>query len=447
LKPGTPQSAQQVTHRKILRVLLIGFTLVVLLLLTAAIVGVRNIRSIQRNAATLVDEQKETAGLIAEIQWEQEALNAVFYNLARHPEPIDRNKILSQLDKTEQNIARLEKETDWGSHEKLWLEFRQPATEFSTEARRLLALERTPTLLSRDLFRRHQQVIGIMSKLVSSNYAAAQDAQQEIDSQSRQLATQSFVLLGGCLLLALLFAVLTVRITAALFRKMEWQASELSRVSWHMFQNQETTARRFSHELHDELGQSLTALKANLASLKRPDAPDKRLDDSISVVDEAIRNVREMSHLLHPTILDDFGLDAGLRWLAERFNERTGIEVDYASDAPRRLPEETERHLFRIAQEALTNVARHSGASCVRLEFRNAGGAARLSIQDDGQGLPVVANVGGEGLGMIGMRARARSAGGELNLYSQPGQGVKVEVSVPVLDKAHAEEDPHPARR
>lgn len=114
-----PPSAQQITHRNILRVLLMGFALVILLLLVAAFIGIRNIHSIQASAATLVDEQKETAGLIEEIQREQGALNAVFYNLARHPENIDREKILSQLDETEQNIGRIVENTEGTPDEKL----------------------------------------------------------------------------------------------------------------------------------------------------------------------------------------------------------------------------------------------------------------------------------------------------------------------------------------
>jgi signal transduction histidine kinase len=99
-----------------------------------------------------------------------------------------------------------------------------------------------------------------------------------------------------------------------LVRGMEWQTAELGRVSFHMLEDQEAAARRFSHELHDELGQSLTAVKANLAAIEGNSA---RVADCIHLVDEAIGNVREMSQLLRPTILDDFGLAAGLRWLCE----------------------------------------------------------------------------------------------------------------------------------
>src|SRR5919107_5509618 len=98
-----------------------------------------------------------------------------------------------------------------------------------------------------------------------------------------------------------------------------------------MLEGQEATARRFSHELHDELGQSLTALKTNLTALDgRGELSRERVEDSVRLVDEAIGNVRQLSQLLRPTILDDFGLEAGLRWLSEGFPNRTGIGVEFA---------------------------------------------------------------------------------------------------------------------
>ena len=181
--------------------------------------------------------------------------------------------------------------------------------------------------------------------------------------------------------------------------------------------------------------------------MKRADSPDGRLDDCLQLVDETIGNVREISQLLHPTLLDDFGLDASLHWLAERFTQRTGIEVDYVSNFSGRLPEETETHLFRIAQEALTNIARHSSASRARIEVAADNGNVRLSIEDNGTGLTERDSSSAGGMGMIGMRARARSAGGEIKLRSTAGSGVLVEVSVPVRGVKHEQqEDPSPAR-
>jgi signal transduction histidine kinase len=442
-----PASAEQITHRNILRVLLVGFALVILLLLAAGFIGVKNIQSIQENAATLVEEQDETSDLIDEVQRERMTLSAVFYDLVENPEAVDREKMLSQLKAVSENVKEIASEAEDTPEAALARELRQATEGFSAEARRVLASDKVPTRLSRDLLRRHQQVVSIVGRLIASNEQKARAAQQMIDQQSQKLMTQSFVLLGTSLLLALLCAVLTVKMTADLFRKMQWQTSELSRVSWHMVQDQETIARRFSHELHDELGQSLTALKANLVSLRGPDAPDRRLEDCVQLVDGAIQNVRELSQLLRPIILDDFGLDASLRWLSDRFTQRTGIETDYKSNFSGRLPDETETHLFRIAQEALTNVARHSGATRVSMDLQAGDDHIRLSISDNGTGLRDGAGGGEKGLGMIGMRARARSAGGELNLRSTPGQGVSIEVKAPVKAASHEQKDPHSLSR
>jgi signal transduction histidine kinase len=279
-----------------------------------------------------------------------------------------------------------------------------------------------PNYTSRDLLRHHEEVTTIVGKMVANNYTRTLAAQSRIDQRSAQLVKESLALLGGCVLLALVCAIFTVRITTQLFRRMEQQSSDLARVTWHMLESQETAARRFSHELHDELGQSLTAIKANVTALDPAAPPDPaRLEDCRHLIDEAIQNVRELSHLLRPTILDDFGLDAGIRWLSERFGQRTGIEVDYRSSFNERLADQTETHLFRIVQEALTNVARHSGATRVAIELERNGSRVHLKVKDNGRGFQ---GNGNSGLGLVGMRARAESVGGELQIKSSNGVAV-----------------------
>ena len=144
--------------------------------------------------------------------------------------------------------------------------------------------------------------------------------------------------------------------------------------------------------------------------------------------------MRQMSQLLRPTILDDFGLAASLRWQVEGFAARTGIDARFESNFEGRLPSETETHLFRIAQEALTNVARHAEAHRVTVALTAEKRRLCLSVEDDGRGLPEAPAEGG-GMGMIGMRARARIAGGELTERSRPGQGVLIEVRLPIPDE------------
>jgi signal transduction histidine kinase len=268
--------------------------------------------------------------------------------------------------------------------------------------------------------------------LVADQGLRAREAQAQIHGQSDQLRQRAAILMGACLLLALLCAVTTVRMTTQLVHRMEQQAALMNQVSWHLLQSQEAAARRFSHELHDELGQSLAALKANLSTLQEVSSIDHdRLADCRNLVDEAVRNVRELSHLLRPTILDDFGLEAGLRWLSERFSYRTGIEGNFKASYFGRLPDATETHLFRIAQEALTNVSKHSKATRVHIELTAKEDLVTLLIRDNGVGIVRNASGAASGLGLIGMQARAQSAGGEMSMKTAPGEGVEILISIP----------------
>ena len=417
-----------VTYRKILRVLVIGFSAVIVLLMAAGFIGLKSAQLIQENSANIVHNGLVTTRLIDELQREQDTLNAAFNKLSRGPELSERERLLSQLDDADQAVERIVAEAGGTPQAAVWQQLSTAVQGFSSEARRLLVRRNVPTYTSRDLLRHHEEVTAIVAKLIANNSSRTLAAQTRIDQRSSQLVKESLGLLGGCLLLALVCAIFTVRITTQLFRRMEQQSSDLARVTWHMLDSQETAARRFSHELHDELGQSLTAIKANVTALDPTTPPDPaRLEDCRRLIDEAIQNVRELSHLLRPTILDDFGLDAGIRWLAERFGQRTGIAVNYKSSFNGRLPDETETHLFRIVQEALTNIARHSGATRVNIELAPGGNRVHLTVKDNGHGFNGAHSTG---LGLVGMRARAQNVGGELEITSN--NGVTVDLWAPL---------------
>lgn len=449
---------KEIRQQTILGVLIGGFTLVIVLMLIAGYIGFSNISLIRTNAQILVTQDLSATGLMDQIQSEQAALGWVFHKMARDPETMDREQALRELHDAEATMQRLVGEVDGKPQAKLWQKLQMSTTGFADEARRLLALETIPPGLSRDLFQKQREVLGLTGQIIRANDKDNIESQRLIAQNSHQLLIRSAVLFGVCLCLAILFAVLTVRVTTSLFRRMEWQTGELSRVSWHMLENQETTARRFSHELHDELGQSLTAVKANLAALQHAENEQdgkvqERIDDCLTQVNEAIANVRQLSQLLRPIILDDFGLDAALRWLTERFQQRTRIDVEYQSNFSGRLMDETETHLFRISQEALTNIARHSGATRVKLALTAEDGQIRLSVADNGRGLPADASSGPNAakpsLGMTGMRARARSLGGDLNVSSGNGNGLgsglRIEVSLPMTTSD--EKNTHPVGR
>jgi signal transduction histidine kinase len=414
--------------RNLVRVLVVGFTAVILLLVAAAAIGVNNAHSIARTSADLVANQLVIASLVDEVEREQQVLNSTFFRMAGAPASLNREDMLKDLDQTDNRMNQLLAQSAGGPDKELWKKLDLAARSFSAEARKLLNRRQPGELSSLDLFFLHQGVTSVTAQLVDLSYARAQATQARVDQQAADLAAESAGLVGGCLAVALGCALVTVRLAARAFRQMEAQTGELSRVSFRMLEAQESIARRFSHELHDELGGSLTAIKTNLSVLAANPSDHARLEDCVKLVEESISNVRELSQLLRPTILDDFGLDASIRWLVDRFHERTQIEVEYNSTFQDRLPDETETHLFRIVQEALTNIARHSGATKVSLHLRADNGHVRLTVADNGRGLaPDRRN----GMGLSGMLARARSAGGELTLTSKPGEGVSVEVWAP----------------
>lgn len=429
-------TVKPVTPGTIGRVLLGGFGLVILMMLAAGLLGVRNISTIRSTTTQLMQEQVRIAGLLDAVLREQRAINAIYAGFARSPEQIDRAVLLEQLAASERDIEAIARATADEPGQAIWKDLYFAATAFTGEARRMIDAPEREVRLIRGLLVAHQTVLKLVDRLFEVQSARSLALKQRIEDVSARLLRETAILLGGGLALAVAFALLTFRLTVRLVGQLEWQTGELSRVSWHLLEKQETTARRFSHELHDELGQTLTALKANLISFGQRGAQSAPvvLEDCLQLTDGAIKNVRELSQLLRPTILDDFGLEAGLRWLCDRFQVRTGITVQFESKLDVRMTDETETHVFRIAQEALTNVARHSKAKSVTIEISRSGAMVRLEISDDGMGFDPRQRPG-TGLGMVGMRARARSAGGELVVESAPGKGVRIAASLPYKER------------
>jgi signal transduction histidine kinase len=218
----------------------------------------------------------------------------------------------------------------------------------------------------------------------------------------------------------------------------------LSRLSAHVLETQEEILHRISRELHDEFGQNLTAIEANLAAIPRPEQQvASRVEDCLLLVKDAMSNVRDMAQIMRPSTLDDFGLVVSLQFLVDSFAQRTDVVVEHHLQFDGRLAGETETHFFRIAQEALTNVARHSGATQVKVSLESCNGRLRLAVSDNGRGLAPDHNK--RGFGLIGMRERMRALGGELNVRSGP-EGLIVVAEVPLVGIEQESQDPNFAR-
>jgi signal transduction histidine kinase len=202
--------------------------------------------------------------------------------------------------------------------------------------------------------------------------------------------------------------------------------------------------RRFlAHELHDELGQTLTALKLRLQlGLRAAGAPPEGANDAVALVDDLIARVRKMSVDLRPPLLDEVGLVPALRAYLEAQSALTGVTMELEEgtektplDIDPRLPADLEIACFRVVQESITNAIRHAGARRVNVHLVRRPGVIWLSVQDDGRGFDVARTLdaaAAEGhLGVVGMRERVRARGGTFHVTSRPGIGTTVTVDLP----------------
>lgn len=218
--------------------------------------------------------------------------------------------------------------------------------------------------------------------------------------------------------------------------------SEQSSLTSRLLQAQDEERRRISRELHDSVGQSLCALKMTLDSLRRAIPNDEtlggRLEDCIRTVELSLTQVRTVSYLLHPPTLDLTGLASAIRWYAEGFAERSGIQVDVR--LPEKLPRlssASETALFRVVQESLTNVHRYSGASTGLVQVQLTGDEVTVVVQDNGRGMDpsrlaaVMKGRGVLGVGIAGMQERLLQLGGRLEVHSS-NQGTRVTAHLPL---------------
>ena len=217
-------------------------------------------------------------------------------------------------------------------------------------------------------------------------------------------------------------------------RELELSHERLRALSRRLFEVQEEERRRLARDLHDDVGQALTALKIQLESLAR--TAGSRVDECVDTVQHTLERVRQLSLSLRPPQLDDLGLAAALRSHLDRQARVAGLQAHFeAEEALNELPPDTETACFRIAQEAITNVLRHARARNLWVRLFTAGGRLAISVRDDGHGFDVEEvrerSAGAGSLGLLGMEERIALAGGSFELRSAPGQGTVLLATFP----------------
>jgi PAS domain S-box-containing protein len=222
--------------------------------------------------------------------------------------------------------------------------------------------------------------------------------------------------------------------------KLIHSASELRELTQHMEEIRENEKKEIAHDLHDDLGQKLTALNMDIAWLKarigvRSKGVENKLDEMVEILNEALDSTKKISYGLHPRILDDLGLQAAIEWQLTEFNKSTGIKY-HMSFAPKDLEINKKGALvvFRVVQETLTNVARHSQASEVILKLRTNANFLRLSLNDDGVGIKNHQINNPRSFGILGMRERVQTIGGNISIRTRQGKGTELNLAIPLIN-------------
>ncbi|WP_263409000.1 sensor histidine kinase [Terriglobus tenax] len=264
---------------------------------------------------------------------------------------------------------------------------------------------------------------------------------QLIAAQSRRLLGRVELILGICEFSALACGAFTLLTVRSNLQRIQMQSDELNLLSWRMSQEHEVVARRFSHEIHDEFGQMLTGLRMMLQHASSEEF-EKRRPECLSLIDDAIGNVRELSQLLRPVILDDFGLNEALQWMVRRLEDQTRIRIVYTSQYQGRLPEDIETQFFRIAQESLANMVRHSKGTEAEMHLSATGDWVSLQVRDNGVGFPASGTTVSprRGMGLVSMKARVRHMGGKMKVENRSEGGASLFFSAPLTGARSAQE-------
>lgn len=309
-------------------------------------------------------------------------------------------------------------------------------------------------LLNTTVLPRRELGVTITDQIRVVNRAALENRQSEVLAMARESQQRAWltgtIALGLSLLVVLVVAIYVGRLESQVRQQLAKDvenARNLQALSARLVRAQEEERRLIARELHDEVGQALTAVKLELAAAQHGKDPlrvAQALTEVKSIADDALQTVRNLSQLLRPPMLDALGLPETLAWYLKNFSTRTGIrtELRQVNSLDRASPE-TETCIYRVVQEATTNVARHARAGTCHVTLQQLSESILLIVEDDGRGFDPDANA--RGTGLIGMSERVTGFGGRMGVESQPGAGTRITVELPVVAASGAGGAPEPA--
>jgi signal transduction histidine kinase len=281
---------------------------------------------------------------------------------------------------------------------------------------------------------RQQALTTAVARLLVQNNESEERAAEDTRSIYRRAERNVYVFLAAVLVVVVLTSIYLFVYNRSMFERVETLSHRRSELAQQLISMQENTFRSISRELHDEFGQILTAMGAMLARAQRrtpaeAGADKEDLREIQEVAQSALEKVRSLSHALHPVVLDDAGFEGAVDVYLPAFEKQTGISVEYEkSGAMRELDRGVTIHLYRVLQEALNNVARHSKSASAQVRLKYLPATVILEVEDRGIGF---GGGEGKGMGLISMRERAELVGGRVEVLNPEGSGTLIRMTVP----------------
>lgn len=451
-----PQHHEQRSRESGLRTLLvIGFGGILALWLLSAFVLVRQMAKTDDRSLSIRSRFLRNDQALSTVRT-QTLLSSVYLRDALLETNVDRaadyrdklQQIRSEVEQAlKQYVPRGEAEVERSQWDRLQAELR----DFWTTSGPLLAATQMPDRASamaslRDhVIPKRETVIRISDRIDTLNQEAFAAELRELSRLRASLRTAVWQISLIAVALGAVIAVTASRRARQLEARVREQherevayTGDLQRLSGQLMRAQEDERRRLARELHDEVGQGLSALKLELAAVERAEGSPQfleALEEARGIADTTLRTIRDLSQALHPSMLDDLGLSDTATWYVRAFSRRTGISAELAVEhLEQRLTPDIEACSYRVLQEAMTNIARHAHASRCRVQIARAERSLRLVIEDNGRGMPTSRSATAEerGLGLMSVRERVAHLGGSVHISGGHDGGTILTVELPV---------------
>ena len=438
-------NAGRAVHRSPTVGLLVGLVLTLAVVAAYSWYITGQISGLRRLQSELTDRNRRESMQLLRIQDDLNLLALSMRDMLDGDEPYPLSAFAAQFERIRTDLADALKQ-----QEAVALARRTPAqaqylaqsvAQFWDASDRMFALaragqeEEARTQIRLTLQARQASLSTAVARLLIQNNAAEGEVAAQVQAIYDRVERQVYWFLAASLLAITATSLYLIRTNRRLFRELASLSDERRDVAQTLIATREATLREISRELHDEFGQVLTAMGSMLGRASRRVPDDSPLRSDLREIGEvaqgALDNVRGLSQSLHPSILEELGLESTIEWYLTTFERQSGVSVSYERiGEPVHVDDQTAIHVYRVLQEALANVARHSGAEQAAVRLRSRGRSIELEIEDRGSGFSV--NGSRRGLGLVAMRERAALLGGTLTVEGGPEGGTRVRLIVPM---------------